>query len=133
MLKSPSASIKSSIDDNEIVPLIVDLVKSPAIHGSILEAIQDFFAAYSTIDSDRPVRVVGMIIKAFPVQQPVSSVAVSGEGSAVAYATAAKCIGTILKHSQSNLAGILSQFVKPVQVSFYRSGHSHSVSEDLSR
>ncbi|KAJ9101119.1 hypothetical protein QFC21_003337 [Naganishia friedmannii] len=116
MLKSPSAAVNSAIEDNGIAPLVVDLVKSPAIHGSILEAIQDFFAAYSTLDSDRPVRVVGMIIKAFPVQQPVSSVAVSGEGSAVAYATAAKCIGTVLKHSQANLPGILSQFVKPVQV-----------------
>ncbi|KAJ9110694.1 hypothetical protein QFC19_001523 [Naganishia cerealis] len=116
ILKSPSPSIKGLIEDNEILPLVVDLVKSPAIHGSILEAIQEFFAAYTTVDTDGPVRVVGMIIKAFQVHQPVSSVAVSGEGSAGAYATAAKSIGTILKHSQGNLAGILSQFVKPIQV-----------------
>jgi cullin-associated NEDD8-dissociated protein 1 len=131
MLESPSASTVNSIEDNGIASLVVDLVKSPVIHGSILEAIQDFFAAYSTLDSDRPVRMVGMIIKAFPVQQPVSSVAVSGDGSAVAYATAAKCIGTVLKHSQANLAGILSQFVKPVQVSLYRGGHCHFIAQNI--
>lgn len=116
MLKTPKSAIKPSIE-KDLLPSVVDLTKSPSIHGSSLEALQDFFATYTAADPDSSIRMVPNIVKLFDVRQPVSAIAIAGEGSTVTYATAAKCIGVILKHSRENFAGILTQFIKPVQVS----------------
>lgn len=116
MLKAPKFGIQPSIE-NDILPAVIGLIKSPSIHGSSLEALQEFFTTYTTIDPDSAIRMVPNIVKLFDVRQPVNSIATAGEGSTVTYATAAKCIGVILKQSEENFAGILSQFIKPVQVS----------------
>lgn len=116
MLKTPKSSIKPSLE-TDLLPSVVDLVKSPSIHGSSLEALLDFFATYTAADPDSSIRTVPNIVKLFDVRQPVSAIATAGEGSTITYATAAKCIGVILKHSHDNFAGILTQFIKPVQVS----------------
>lgn len=116
MLKAPKSSIRPSIE-KDLLPAVIELIKSPSIHGSSLEALQEFFATYTAADPDSSIRMVPNIVKLFDVRQPVNAIATAGEGSTVTYATAAKCIGVILKHSRENFAGILSQFIKPVQVS----------------
>lgn len=115
MLKFPKTSAKAAIE-KDILPEVITLIKSTATHGPSLEALQDFIAAYTAIDPDSATRMVPGIVKVFDVRQPVSAIATAGEGSTATYATAAKCIGVILKNTQENFAGILSQFIKPVQV-----------------
>jgi cullin-associated NEDD8-dissociated protein 1 len=115
MLKFPKASAKAAIE-KDILPEVISLIKSTSTHGPSLEALQDFIAAYTAIDPDSATRMVPGIVKVFDVRQPVSAIATAGEGSTATYATAAKCIGVILKNTQENFAGILSQFIKPVQV-----------------
>ena len=115
MLQSPETSAKASIE-KEILPEVISLIKSASIQGPSLEALQEFIATYTAIDPDSATRMVPSIVKEFDVRQPVSSISTTGEGSTATYATAAKCIGIILKNTQENFAGILSQFIKPVQV-----------------
>ena len=97
-----------------ILPNVLEAIKTPSIDPNFDEALTTFFGSYVDGDVDCVTRLVPTLIDNLgkAVSLPDAT-----QGGTSAYATAARCIGAVVQHSQRNEAGILAVMQKTIRAS----------------
>lgn len=98
--------------DKSILPQVFKLIQSPS-SGPVTDELPPFFAAYVDGDVDCAIRLVPTLVNNLPKTSVIPD---ATAGGTLPYNTTAKVIGTVVEHSQRNLAGILALFQRPLKV-----------------
>lgn len=107
--------------ESAIMPAITEAIKSPLLHDAAIESIKAFLAVYVSEDPESARHLIPELTKSLMESTggagdvTGSHVPSTEDGATQAFATLAKCIGTIVENSPSTAAGIINEFVKPVK------------------
>ncbi|TXT05004.1 hypothetical protein VHUM_03824 [Vanrija humicola] len=99
--------------EKSILPQVFQLILSPS-SGPVTDELPPFFGTYVDGDVDCATRLVPTLVANLP---KASIIPDATAGGTLPYNTTAKVIGTVVEHSQRNLAGILSLFQRPLKSS----------------
>ena len=98
---------------NDLLPQILDVVRTPTINTALSEALLIFFAAYVDGDVDCATRLVPKLVENIGSSAELPD---ATSGGTSAYLTTAKCVGAVVHHSQRNAAGVIALFQRTIKV-----------------
>ncbi|RXK36749.1 hypothetical protein M231_05984 [Tremella mesenterica] len=96
----------------ELVPSVLQVVKSSNINSALIDALLRFFGAYVDGDVDCATRLVPALVDNLGTEASLPNGTIGG---ASAQLTTAKCIGMVVKHSQRNAAGVVTMFHRMIK------------------
>ncbi len=99
--------------EKQLLPPIMEVVKTPSINPHFVEALLSFFAAYVAGDADCATRLVPSLVENLGKAESLPD---ATRGGTSTYTTTARCIGVVVEHSQRNLVGVLTMFEKIIKV-----------------
>lgn len=99
---------------SQFLPQALTLVKSPSTHAQLVEALAAFFGVYVAGDSKAATKLVGELTKNLGAQGNLPD---ATQGGTAIYSATARCIGTIVEHSQETAPTVLSTFRTAISVS----------------
>ena len=103
-----------SVVEKQILPQVYGIITTPSLNPQLVDALGAFFGAYVDGDIDVATRLVPALIDNLGKG---ASLPDASRGGTSAYTTTARCIATVVAHSQRNEAGILSLLQKTIKVS----------------
>lgn len=98
--------------ETEVLPTVLEQIKSSLIQPAAIDALLAFFAAWVSADPDCATRVVPGLAELLDTSGRLPD---ASQGGTVAFTTAAKCIGATVASSQRNAAGIIALFAKAIE------------------
>ena len=109
----PQQSACRSTVESQLLPAILEAVRTPSVNPNMVNALAAFFAAYVDGDVDCATRLVPSLVDNVGIAESLPD---ATRGGTSIYSATARCIGVVVEHSQGNAAGVLSMFQKTIKV-----------------
>ncbi|GFZ51807.1 hypothetical protein JCM24511_09575 [Saitozyma sp. JCM 24511] len=100
--------------DSQLLPQIMEIVRTPSVNPHLVDALVAFFGAYVDGDVDCATRLVPTLIENLGKAGSLPDATAGGTST---YTSTARCIGAVVAHSQRNAAGVLAVFQKTIKSS----------------
>lgn len=101
-----------SIITDQILPLVLQTIKTPTSNPNLVEALSSFFGSYVSTDIDCATRLVPTLLGNLGKSQRLPD---TTRGGTQVYTTTARCIEVVVQHSQRNMAGVLAMLTKTIK------------------
>lgn len=103
-----------TVVEKELLPLVMEALKTPSVNPNMEDALSVFFAAYVAEDAGLATSLVPALVHNLGKAGALPD---ATRGGTSTYAVTARCVGVVVEHSQRNTAEVLAMFQKTIKVS----------------